>query len=322
MTVKGRGLMRKTVLVITLLLTLHGTPVGAHWEFHDVNEQYLFGYAGVEENLELYLSEIESNQIPTNAQTLVSASPVDDLRGRLEFMRSRGQRAFLVLDQLLFLNDPNLNTPCGAGSWRHRLNFQARFDNWLALNGSHIRPEYVAVLVVNTEINNRCISFNSLDQVTRYVKEKAPAIPTLAGYGRSTGARPLPDTIPASLAGVALFKYRTFDPQTDPAYQEDFSLLKSKLTPEQRIILVPDGFYDSGHAALGWAKWYLGYVALNYMRLAQTDPVVVGLIIFRWPSFDEGELKLGTRDLPQNVRDRHRQAACGLKISSPWAICN
>jgi hypothetical protein len=309
--------MKKLFSVITLTLTLLLTHADAHWEFHDADGQYLFGYAGVEENLETYLSEIEGNRIPTNAQTLVASTPADDLRARLDLLRSRGQRAFLILDPLLFLNDPNLNTPCGAGSWRHRLNYRARFDNWLALNGSHVTPERVAVLVVNSEINNRCVSFGSLEEVSQYVKAKLPGIPTIAGYGRSTGAKPLPEAVPPTLDGVAFFKYRTFDPQTDAAYQEDFNLLKSKLDAGQRIILVPDGFYDSGHAALGWPKWYLGHAALNYMSLARNDPSVVGLIVFRWPGFQEGELKLGTRDLPQNVRDRHRQVGCGLRIQSP-----
>lgn len=307
--------MRQFIVAIFLTICL-ASPASAYWEFHDTDGQYLFGYAGVDENLSLYLSEIEANNIPTNAQVLVTSSPADDIRPRLDFLRSRGQRVLVVLDLLLFLNDTNLNTPCGAGSWRHRLNYQARLDNWLSLNGTHITPAYVAALVVNSEINNRCISSSSLDIVTQYVKEKLPSIAPVAGYGRSSGAKPLPDVIPSSLAGVAFFKYRTFDPQTDAAYQEDFNLLKSKLNPEQRIILVADGFYDSGHAALGWPKWYLGHAALNYMRLAQNDPLVVGLLIFRWPGFNEGEFNPGTRDLPQNVRDRHRQVGCTLMIQS------
>lgn len=310
---------RYAIAAAALLISLLAPAqvAGAHWEFHDAGGQFLFGYAGVDENLEPYLNEIESQRIPTNAHTLASAAPTDDLAARLDLLRARGQRAFLVLDQLLFISDPNLQTPCAANSWRHRLNYQARFDAWLERNAARLTPEYVAVLVVNTEVNNRCVSFGSLDQVTQYVKAKLPALPTLAGYGRSTGAKPLPEAIPASLAGVALFKYRTLDPRADAEYQAELGLLKSKLTPEQRIVLVPDGFYDSGHAALGWPKWYLGHSALNYMQLALGDPLVVGLLIFRWPGFQEGEAKLGTRDLPQSVRDRHRQVGCGLRIQSP-----
>jgi hypothetical protein len=96
------------------------------------------------------------------------------------------------------------------------------------------------------------------------------------------------------------------------------------MTPGQRLVLVPDGYYDSVHASDGWPKWYLGHLAVNYARLAQSDAKVVGLVFFRWPGFFEfGETKLGVRDMPQSVRDRHREAACALKISNPFvAGCN
>lgn len=315
--------MKQFVIALLTLMLLTSTA-SAYWEEHDLNGQYMFGYAGVEENLALYLPEIESNHIPTNVQTLVAKNASDNLSSQLDYLRAHGQRAVLILDNLLFINDPSLPTPCGAGSWRNRFDYKAKFDNWMKINGSYLNADYVAVLVIHSEINNHCISFDSLDQVTQYVKSKIPAIPTLAGYGRSVGAAPMPDAIPAALAGVAFFKYRIFDPQTDSDYQAELNGLKAKLTPEQRIILVPDGFYDSGHAALGWPKWYLGYVALNYMSLALNDPKVVGLVFFRWPSFPEaGETKLGTRDLPQSVRDRQMQASCGLKIQSPLSMyCN
>ena len=91
------------------------------------------------------------------------------------------------------------------------------------------------------------------------------------------------------------------------------------MTAAQRLLLVPDGYYDSFHAADGWPKWYLGVLALNYAQLALSDAKVVGLIFFRWPGFTEfGETKLGVRDLPQGVRDRHREAACLLQISNPF----
>ena len=306
-----------------IMIWILASTTNAQWEEHDLNGQYLFGYAGIgyvnEEGVpSLRLSEIESHGIPTNVQTLEVNTAADNLSARILQLQAYGQRAVLVLDNLLFKNVPTLNTPCGDFSWRHRLDFQPKFDNWLAINSAHLNPDTVALLVINTEVNNRCISHVSVDMVTQYVKSKLPGIPTIAGYGRSTGAAPLPDIVPASLAGVAFFKYRTFDPRTDAAYQAEFNELKSKLTAEQRIILVPDGFYDSGHAAMGWPKWYLGYLALNYMNLALHDPKVAGIVMFLWSGFtDVNGRVLGTRELPLGVLDKHRQVGCGLRIQSP-----
>jgi hypothetical protein len=313
---------RTRIISALIVLSIFASNANAHWEDHDLRGKYLFGYSGASSDLSL--SEIEGNLIPTNVLTVEVNTAADDIGIQLRQLRSRGQRAVLLLDSLLFKNVPTLNTACGTFAWRHRLDFQAKFDNWLALNAAYVNPDYVAVLVMNTEVNNRCITAYSLDLVTQYVNAKLPNLPTVAGYGRSAGAAPLPDTVPSSLAGVAFFKYRTFDPRTDAAYQADFNELKSKLTPAQRIILVPDGFYDSGHAALGWPKWYLGYLSLNYMSLALNDPKVVGIVVFLWTGFDDANGRvLGTRDLPQGVRDKHKQVGCGLAIQSPMTInCN
>jgi hypothetical protein len=315
-------MMRKLVSIFLLTFVLV-SQARAHWEEHDLAGQYFFGYAGVEENLSTYIAEIEANNIPSNAQTVVVASASDDLRPRLAFLKSHGQRAIVILDGLLFRPDSALNTPCGANAWRIRLDFKAKFDNWLTLNAQSIVPETVAILVVNTEVNNRCISAASLDEATQYVNSRLPALPTIAGYDGTRGAQPLPETIPASLAGVAFYRYHVLDPRTETTYQNFLNHLKARMTPAQRLLLVPDGFYDSFHVADGWPKWYLGILALNYAQLAFNDPKVVGLVFFRWAGFFEfGETKLGVRDLPQGVRDRHREAACILRITNPFvAAC-
>ena len=312
--------MRKLVTIFLSTFVLV-SQASAHWEEHDLAGKYFFGYAGVEENLTTYILEIEANNIPSNAQTVVVASAADDLRPRLSFLKSRGQRAIIILDSLLFRPDSTLSTPCGTNAWRSRLDYIAKFDNWLALNAQSLVPDTVAILVVNTEVNNRCISAASLDEVTRYVASRLPALPTIAGYDGTRGAQPLPQTIPASLAGIAFYRYHVLDPRTETTYQSNLSYLKARLTPAQRILLVPDGFYDSFHVQDGWPKWYLGVLALNYAQLALNDPKVVGLTFFRWPGFFEfGETKLGVRDLPQSVRDRHREAACTLRVTNPFVV--
>lgn len=60
---------RYIVVALMISALLPARAAGAHWEFHDGGGGYLFGYAGVEENLEPYLDEIEANRIPTNAHT-------------------------------------------------------------------------------------------------------------------------------------------------------------------------------------------------------------------------------------------------------------
>lgn len=309
----------KRISTVILLLILSVSQVSAHWEEHDLFDQYLFGYAGLDHDLFTFIPDIESNNIPTNVQMITVNTATDDVGAKVNFLNSHGQRAIVVLDNLLFRTDSTLNTPCGVNAWRHRLDFKTKFDNWLTLNAAHIVREKVAILVVNTEVNNRCISFTSLDAVAQYVGAKTPSIPVIAAYDGSNGAQPLPEAIPSSLAGLGFYRYHVLDPRTEATYQSHLNHLKSRMAPEQRLILVPESFYDSFHAAARWPKWYLGVLALNYAQLALSETKVVGLVFFRWSTWEEfGETKIGAVDLPQSVRDRHREAACMLKISNPF----
>lgn len=309
----------KAILTTIVFLCLCVSQVNAHWEERDLLGQYMFGYSGVELDLARFMGEIEGSNIPTNVQLISVNAATDDIGPKLNFLNARGQRAIVVLDNLLFKQDSKINTPCGANAWRYRLDFKLKFDNWLALNAANVVREKVAILVVNTEVNNRCISFASLDEVAQYVGSRTPSIPAIAAYDGTNGAQPLPQAIPSSLAGIGFYRYHTLDPRTDPTYQTQLNHLKSRMTPAQRLILVPESFYDSFHEADGWPKWYLGVVALNYARLALADPKVVGLLFFRWSAWEEfGEMKLGAVNLPQGVRDRHREAACMLKITNPF----
>ena len=309
----------KPILTAILLLFFSVSQVSAHWDERDLLGQYIFGYSGVEHDLATFTGEIEANNIPTNVQLITVNAATDDIGPKVSFLNSHGQRAIVVLDNLLFKQDPKLNTPCGANAWRYRLDYKLKFDNWLMLNAAHVVREKVAILVVNTEVNNRCISLASLDEVAQYVGTRTPLIPAIAAYDGTSGAQPLPAAIPSSLAGIGFYRYHTLDPRSDPTYQSQLNHLKSRMTADQRLVLVPESFYDSFHEADGWPKWYLGVVALNYARLALADPKVVGLVFFRWSTWQEfGETKLGAVNLPQGVRDRHREAACMLKVTNPF----
>ena len=141
-----------------------------------------------------------------------------------------------------------------------------------------------------------------------------------------------PAYIPAAIDWVGFYKYGYYDPanpahpcNTDGGFLTAFDDLVSKLSPSQRIILVPDGFWAVHlHSHLpskqgpgtGWPKWYLEQLALRYESFALAQPKVVGMIVFLWPSFARAEIT-GTRDLPQGIRDRHREIGCRVVGGCP-----
>jgi hypothetical protein len=179
----------------------------AHWEFHDLYGQYLFGYTGVESNIPLYRNEVAANGIGTNVTT-VSSFAITDLSGVISYFNSRGDKAAIFMDNILFIEDPNLprcNGPFNA--WRLRLDYRAKVDSWYARNSAYLTPDRVAFLIINSEANNRCLSTSVLDQATAYVKSKLPAIPTVVGYGLTEGAVSIAAPLPVQPAGFAFWSY-------------------------------------------------------------------------------------------------------------------
>ena len=275
--------------------------------------QYLFGYIGIDTQ---NLTEIEQNQIPANTVWIVS-NATQDVRTQIDQANAHSLRAAINIEDALFRTDTTLNTPCGANSRRLRTDYQAKFSSWLNLNGSRITHDKVALLVLNTELNDRCIPYDSLNLAAQYVKSSVSSspIPIIVGYAGGTGAQPLPTFIPPVLDGIGFLRYGVLDPRTDSGYQRDLTTLKSELTSTQRMILVPDGFWKQGST---WPQWYLGYVALNYASLALNDPKVVGLMIWTWTdASDPYGYYVGSRNLVQSARDRQRQAACSLGVHNP-----
>ncbi|NCF75075.1 MAG: hypothetical protein GWO87_01130 [Xanthomonadaceae bacterium] len=82
---------------------------------------------------------------------------------------------------------------------------------------------------------------------------------------------------------------------------------KDNLLPGQKIILVPGTFHFLGQEIS--PEDYLD-LANFYWNIAKTDPQVVGIVPFLWPS---SENLIGLKDLPKNVRDVWREMGKKIK---------
>ena len=301
-----------TSLSITLLLLSVTTrSVGAHWEFHDLYGQYLFGYTGVEGNIPLYRDEIAANGIRTNVTTISSPITNTNLSGPISFFNSRGDKAALFMDNVIFIEDPNVpkcNPPYNG--WRLRLDYQAKIDAWISLNSAYLTPDRVAFLIINGEANNRCLTAPGLDQATAYVKSRLPALPTVVGYGL-TGNRTVTAPLPSQPAGFAFWTYGSRYPN-DPgsAFQYWLNFFKQQIgNGPQRLIVVFDAHHQPYHTSLGISPEVIGPMATRYADVVLSEPKIVGMIGFTWASFGD---HIGMRDLPQSVRDRNRTVSCRL----------
>jgi hypothetical protein len=299
--------MRRKPLAATLslifLLSPLLTPIaGAHWEFHNLQGQYLFGYTGVESAYE-YENEVARNGIKTNVTT-VSSEWTTNLAPDFNLHNGAGNKVAIFLDSILFQRD----TP----AWYLRPDYRYVFDYWYNINKAYLTPDRVAFLIINSEANNARLTNSAIDTATAYVKSKIPAIPTVVGYGFGAGAVDISaQPLPVQPDGFAFWRYAILHPE-DPNSEFQYRLRYFKThidVSRQRIIIVFDAHYAPYHLDARITEDMLGPMALRYANVARSEPLVVGMVGFTWQGFGD---TLGLRDVTQGVRDQNREASCLL----------
>ena len=288
--------------VIFLLSPVLTSTASAHWEFHDVFGQYLFGYTGVESAYE-YENEVKNAGIKTNMTTL-SSEWTSNLSGDFNLHNGAGKKVAIFLDNILFQSD----TP----AWYLRPDYQYVFNYWYNINKAYLTPDRVSFLIISSEANNARIPNASIDTATAYVKSKIPAIPTVVGYGFGDGAVDISaQALPVQPDGFAFWRYAVLHPE-DPnsQFQHWLTYFKTHIdTTRQRLIIVFDAHFAPYHLSAGITQDMLGPMAVRYANIAHSEPLVVGMVGFTWQGFGD---TLGLRDVAQGVRDYNRQASCIL----------
>lgn len=291
----------RAVLALALLASpLLSLEVSAHWEFRN-NQQFLFGYTGVESAYE-YPSEVANNGIKTNL-TPLSSNYNSLLGSAITHHNNFGNKVAIFLDTILFDDQYG---------WNLRPDHQYLFNYWYNRNKLYLTPDRVAVLIINSEANNRDISNAELNQATAFVKTKLPAIPTVVGYGLSPGGVDISaQTLPTAPDGFAFWSYYVRHPEAAGSrFQYWLSYFKTHIdTSRQRLLVVFDAHFASGHLAAGMTQEELGPVAIRYANIVKNDPLIVGMVGFTWEGF--GDI-LGLRDVTQSVRNDNRTASCIL----------
>ncbi|MEA2175834.1 MAG: hypothetical protein QOD00_3426 [Blastocatellia bacterium] len=299
--------MKKHLFAIALSLILLVSPLltfnaSAHWEFHDQQGQYLFGYTGVESAAD-YELEVARNHIKTNVTTL-SSEWTTSLGPAITQHNSAGNKVAIFLDTILFQSD----TP----AWYLRPDYRYLFDSWYNRNKLYLTPDRVSFLIINSEAYNARLTNAALDQATAYVKSKIPAIPTVVGYGLSPGGVDISaQSLPVQPDGFAFWDYYILHPE-DPnsKFRYWLNYFKSHIdVSRQRLIIVFDAHFAPDHLRFGITQEMLGPMAIRYASIARSEPLVVGMIGFTWQGFGD---TLGLRDVTQSVRDDNRTASCSL----------
>jgi hypothetical protein len=299
--------MKKYFFAVALSLLLLVSPLltstaNAHWEFHDQQGQYLFGYTGVESAYE-YESEVAHNHIKTNVTTL-SSEWTSLLGPAIDQHNAAGNKVAIFLDSILFQE-------ASPASYL-RPDYRYLFDYWYNRNKLYLTSNRVSFLIINGEANNRHLTNAALNEATAYVKSKLPALPTLVGYGLSPGAVDISaQTLPTQPDGFAFWDYYQLHPENPGSkFQYWLNYFKTHIdVSRQRLIIVFDAHFAPAHLQAGITQDMLGPMAIRYANIAHSEPLVVGMVGFTWEGF--GDI-LGLRDVTQSVRDLNGTASCIL----------
>ncbi|GGJ32877.1 hypothetical protein [Deinococcus roseus] len=268
-----------------------------------------FGFAGIDclwddpldaQKNSNYLSEVAAF---TNVAQLCVFSPDEPLKDRLEAFQAVKVRAVLHLEAVLFRKVPDPAAPS-----KYRLEFfpdaEERWQRFVQKNGPQLTAERVAALYVADEPLWNGLSQTDLDLALKEVKRSFPNFPTLL-----IEAAPALNTLrlPPELDLVGFDQYGVPDPVQDAGYQASFKLLKSKLNPLQKLVLVADTRWHPTYKGVALQAADMGKVFTRYLQLAASEPGVVAVLGYIWPGGLDGPEQLGARELPASVQQVYQQ---------------
>lgn len=236
----------------------------------------------------------------SNLADLLVVDPNDALMERVHYFQDLELKAILHLNELFFELVDN-NSPSGS-NYDLRANFQERWTEFKGVNQSILNHDFIGAFYIGEEPTWNGISFDEMDAVSQLLQMDFPNIPTMM-----IEAYPALDDlqVPQSVDWVGFDRYFIKNPNTDTEFQQDWTLLKSKLSnQDQRIMVIMDSHYiDWVHGDFGNIDVEeMDEVAKNYYELAQRDDKVIGILGYFWPSgFDVPE-SLGARGMPADVK--------------------
>lgn len=241
----------------------------------------------------------------SNLADILVVNPNDDLVQRTQTFSDFELKAILHLNELFF-ELVDTNSPSGA-NYDLRPDYQQRWNEFTGINQSILNTNYVAAFYIGEEPTWNGITFSELNDVAQFLKANQPTIPLMLieAYPSLNDLQ-----VPESVDWIGFDRYFIKNPNENPEFQQDWEILKSKISNQnQRIMVILDSHYiDWAHGDFGNIDLGEMYeVANNYYELAKSDERVIGILGYFWPNgFDTPE-SIGARGMPQNVKTEYEQ---------------
>ena len=233
--------------------------------------------------------------------------------------------------------DPDINNRWGARLAEFMNYFDPTYGQTVAqiLND----PANVAGVIVHAEINNGCVPSSVIQTVAQRVHSFLPNVPVVGGYATTifwnTPTKQLPSSgFPAALDRILFWSYGIYNPndindpknytnytnypvgdprnnhgfffnQYDPATPwTTWGVLLAKRTnnPNQKFIVIVEGWHGSAQTNHGLSIPDMGGLAQNWGTWIKGRPEVVGSIVFLWPNLGSDPGSKSMMDQSEAVR--------------------
>lgn len=244
-----------------------------------------------------YADEIHSF---SNIADILVVNSNDNIIQRAQTFADFELKAILHLNELFFELVDN-NSPSGS-NYDLRSDYQERWNEFKTINQSILTPHYIGAFYIGEEPTWNGITFSELNTVAQLFQAEFPNIPTMIieAYPSLNDLQ-----VPETVDWIGFDRYFVKDPNTNSDFQQDWEILKTKISnQDQKIMIILDSHY------IGWAHGEFGnidltqmdQVAKNYYQLAKNNEKVIGILGYFWPNgFDIPE-SIGGRGMPQNVK--------------------
>jgi len=282
----------------------------------------IFGFVGVACGTDL------SGEVAgfTNVATTCAPGPetAELVSRQLDTFTSRSIQALLSAEDLLFeLDASGPMAPYGGPPLVLRSDFQARWDTFA--RDADLQAYELAAVFVADEPTWRGVRTADLERALQTVRATLPTTPLLL-----VEAYPVLDQleIPQLVDWVAFDRYGVLDPNTDATYLNDLATLKARRSrADQRVVLIMEAQWLPLYADFDVQPEGMKAVAESYMRLAQRDTSVIGLVGYLWAGGQDAPGQLNARDLPESVQAAYRdigaeivragRGVLGVELASP-----
>lgn len=240
----------------------------------------------------------------SNIADILVVKPTDNIISRLDIMDKNSVKAMIHLNEIFF-EKVDKNAPSGS-NYNLRSDYKTRWDTFINTNNLKEHKNKIQVFYLGEEPTWNDITFNELKLASDYIKSTISDIPILL-IEASKVVNAL--QIPTSIDWVGFDHYFIKDPKNNTEFLSELSIVKSKLSNNQKLVLVMDTHYipEIHKDISNISKEEMKDIAISYYELAKSEPKVIAIIGYVWPGGFDTPTALGARQLPQSVKNEYQR---------------